>query len=100
MRFGANIYSQMITKYNRGHLQKGDEQNDIFTEYIFVCQLLGVDECFDSKLLHLVVSWQDQNGCWKIIGHDSTGKNDEGRRMFGSSSYEDDINDEDRQVSR
>ena len=100
MRLGANIYSQMITKYKKGHLQKGNEQNDIFTEYIFVCQILGVNECFDSKLLHLVASWQDEGGCWKIIDHNSKGKNDEERRMLRSSSYKDDISDDSREILR
>ena len=100
MRLAANIYSQMITKYKKGHFQKGNEQNDIFTEYIFVCQILGVNECFDSKLLHLVASWQDESGCWKIMDHVSKGTNEGERKIFRSSSYEDDINDDHRQISR
>lgn len=62
-------YKQITRNFSKENriLEDSDEANkDLYTEQVLFCQMLGVDRCFDRKLMQLILKWQDKEiGCWK-----------------------------------
>ncbi len=56
----------MRQKYSKGF--SADSFRDLFVEQVFVCQMLGIIECFDLRYLTLLIKWQEDSGCWNEPG--------------------------------
>lgn len=69
---GANVYLQMMKTFNENLFSDEDIGKDLFAEQMIVCQMLGVVECFDIKLLEVILKLQDNSGCWKQKDQDES----------------------------
>ena len=74
---GANVYLQMMKTFNEKLFSDEVIGKDLFAEQIIVCQMLGVVECFDVKLLEVILKLQDDSGCWKQKAQDEGNQEEE-----------------------
>ena len=80
---GANVYFQMMKTFNEKLFSDDQIGKDLFAEQIIVCQMLGVVECFDVKLLEVILKLQDNSGCWKQKDQDQSNEEEEARDARG-----------------
>ena len=80
---GANVYLQMMKTFNENLFSDEQIGKDLFAEQIIVCQMLGVVECFDVKLLEVILKLQDNSGCWKQKDQDKSNEEEEARDARG-----------------